>query len=92
MEIATRSKTQAKRNNRATYVLVPGGWHGSWCWKRVRKALQDAGHEVFTHNRILNWNALRLLNGFELVLILLFLVRANQLCQTTLNDFDLLRP
>ena len=41
---------------------------------------------------LLNWNALRLLNGFELVLVLLFLVRANQLCQTTLNDFDLLRP
>ena len=48
MEIATRSKTQPKGNNRATYVLVHGGWHGSWCWKRVRKALQDAGHEVFT--------------------------------------------
>src|SRR5882672_12445098 len=48
MEITTRSKAQHKGNNRATYVLVPGGWHGSWCWKRVRKALQDAGHEVFT--------------------------------------------
>ena len=32
----------------ATYVLVHGAWHGSWCWKRVRKALQDAGHDVFT--------------------------------------------
>jgi len=32
----------------ATYVLVHGAWHGSWCWKRVRKALQNAGHEVFT--------------------------------------------
>jgi pimeloyl-ACP methyl ester carboxylesterase len=49
MEIATTSKTQPKRNNSATFVLVHGGWHGSWCWKRVRKALQDAGHEVFTH-------------------------------------------
>jgi hypothetical protein len=48
MEIATRSKAQHKGNNRATYVLVPGGWHGSRCWKRGRKALQDAGHEVFT--------------------------------------------
>ena len=48
MEIATRSRTQPKGNNRAIYVLVHGGWHGSWCWKRVRKALQDAGHEVFT--------------------------------------------
>ena len=32
----------------ATFVLVHGAWHGSWCWKRVRKALQARGHEVFT--------------------------------------------
>jgi pimeloyl-ACP methyl ester carboxylesterase len=32
----------------STFVLVHGAWHGSWCWKRVRKALQARGHEVFT--------------------------------------------
>jgi pimeloyl-ACP methyl ester carboxylesterase len=32
----------------ATFVLVHGAWHGSWCWARVRKALQAQGHEVFT--------------------------------------------
>jgi pimeloyl-ACP methyl ester carboxylesterase len=32
----------------ATFVLVHGAWHGSWCWKRVRRVLQAAGHEVFT--------------------------------------------
>jgi len=32
----------------ATFVLVQGAWHGSWCWKRVRKALQAKGHDVFT--------------------------------------------
>jgi len=32
----------------ATFVLVHGGWHGSWCWKRVRNALQARGHDVFT--------------------------------------------
>jgi len=32
----------------AIFVLVHGAWHGSWCWKRVRKALQAGGHEVFT--------------------------------------------
>ena len=32
----------------ATFVLVHGAWHGSWCWKRVRGALQERGHEVFT--------------------------------------------
>ncbi len=31
-----------------TFVLVHGAWHGSWCWKRVRRALQSQGHEVFT--------------------------------------------
>jgi pimeloyl-ACP methyl ester carboxylesterase len=31
-----------------TFVLVHGAWHGSWCWKRVRRALQQQGHEVFT--------------------------------------------
>src|SRR5260370_20133080 len=29
-------------------VLVHGAWHGSWCWKRARRALQARGHEVFT--------------------------------------------
>ena len=31
-----------------TFVLVHGAWHGSWCWTRVRRALQQQGHEVFT--------------------------------------------
>ena len=34
--------------NQATYVLVHGAWHGSWCWKRVRQQLGDTGHQVFT--------------------------------------------
>jgi pimeloyl-ACP methyl ester carboxylesterase len=32
----------------ATFVLVHGAWHGSWCWQRVRAALQRNGHEVYT--------------------------------------------
>jgi pimeloyl-ACP methyl ester carboxylesterase len=32
----------------STFVLVHGAWHGSWCWKHVRRALQEQGHEVFT--------------------------------------------
>ncbi|HTX24185.1 MAG TPA: alpha/beta fold hydrolase [Steroidobacteraceae bacterium] len=32
----------------STFVLVHGAWHGSWCWRRVRRLLQLAGHEVFT--------------------------------------------
>lgn len=32
----------------ATFVLVHGGWHGGWCWKKVVPLLRAAGHEVFT--------------------------------------------
>jgi pimeloyl-ACP methyl ester carboxylesterase len=32
----------------ATFILVHGAWHGSWCWQRVRQRLQAAGHSVFT--------------------------------------------
>ena len=30
------------------YVLIHGGWHGSWCWTRVRRLLVAEGHRVFT--------------------------------------------
>lgn len=32
----------------ATFLLVHGAWHGSWCWQRVRRLLRAAGHEVIT--------------------------------------------
>src|SRR5205809_2952479 len=31
-----------------SFVLIHGAWHGSWCWKRVRRLLQAQGHDVFT--------------------------------------------
>lgn len=31
-----------------TFVLVHGGWHGGWCWKKVVPLLSAAGHRVFT--------------------------------------------
>src|SRR5437762_6823714 len=31
-----------------SFVLTHGAWHGSWCWKRVRRLLQAQGHDVFT--------------------------------------------
>jgi pimeloyl-ACP methyl ester carboxylesterase len=30
----------------ATYALLPGAWHGAWCWKRVAPLLIEAGHRV----------------------------------------------
>src|SRR3984893_14721893 len=31
-----------------TFVLVHGGWHGGWCWRRVADRLQRRGHKVYT--------------------------------------------
>jgi pimeloyl-ACP methyl ester carboxylesterase len=31
-----------------TFVLVHGGWHGGWCWRRVTPLLLAGGHEVHT--------------------------------------------
>jgi pimeloyl-ACP methyl ester carboxylesterase len=30
------------------FVLVHGGRHGGWCWRRVAPLLRRAGHEVYT--------------------------------------------
>ena len=32
----------------ATYVLVHGGGHGGWCYRKVAALLRQAGHEVVT--------------------------------------------
>lgn len=32
----------------SVFILVHGAWHGSWCWKHVRKHLRGLGHEIFT--------------------------------------------
>ncbi len=31
----------------ATFVLVPGAWHGAWCWRRVADRLTARGHKVY---------------------------------------------
>jgi pimeloyl-ACP methyl ester carboxylesterase len=31
----------------ADFVLVPGAWHGAWCWKRVLAPLWERGHRAF---------------------------------------------
>lgn len=32
--------------SRKTFLLVPGAWHGPWCWARVAEPLERAGHRV----------------------------------------------
>jgi pimeloyl-ACP methyl ester carboxylesterase len=29
-------------------VLIHGGWHGGWCWRKVARQLRNQGHDVFT--------------------------------------------
>jgi pimeloyl-ACP methyl ester carboxylesterase len=35
-----------KEKSMATFVLVPGGWHGSWSFEAVVPLLERAGHAV----------------------------------------------
>ncbi len=35
-------------NRLSTFVFVPGGWHGGWCWRRVADPLRAQGHDVYT--------------------------------------------
>lgn len=30
----------------SVYALVPGAWHGAWCWEHVAPLLAEAGHRV----------------------------------------------
>ena len=32
---------------RKTFVLVPGAWHGAWCWRRVADRLIAQGHAAY---------------------------------------------
>jgi len=34
----------------ATFVLVHGAWHGSWCWRELAGELERRGHEVEAPN------------------------------------------
>lgn len=42
------TRTRDSSGKKATYVLVHGGGHGGWCWKRVADPLRVAGHDVYT--------------------------------------------
>lgn len=45
-EQAPAPKPKAK-TKKATFMLVHGGGHGGWCWKRVAEPLRAAGHTVY---------------------------------------------
>lgn len=41
------TKAETITDNRHTFVLVHGAWHGGWCWKIVSEHLRARGHTVF---------------------------------------------
>ena len=45
---ATLAAANGKSTKSGTFVLVPGAWHGGWCYGRTAKLLRDRGHIVFT--------------------------------------------
>lgn len=48
---AASASSRAEQSNTAkracTFVLVHGGWHGGWCWRRVADRLHRQGQVVF---------------------------------------------
>jgi pimeloyl-ACP methyl ester carboxylesterase len=46
--MAASTASAAQKTRAKTFVLVHGAWHGGWCWRHVRAALEAAGHRVFT--------------------------------------------
>lgn len=46
--IASSRSLASQPNQKSTFILVHGAWHGGWCWRDVRRILQSAGHTVFT--------------------------------------------
>lgn len=44
----TRDGSVPPNTQALTYVLIPGGWHGAWCWRPVANRLRAAGHQAIT--------------------------------------------
>jgi pimeloyl-ACP methyl ester carboxylesterase len=45
--LADGAYAQTRADKPATFVLVPGAWHGAWCWRRVADRLTSRGHKVY---------------------------------------------
>ena len=41
------SEASAQPQTRKTFVLIHGGYHGGWCWKKVTDILERSGHKVY---------------------------------------------
>lgn len=38
---------QRPSDDTKNFVLVPGSWHGAWCWAKLSGELRERGHQVF---------------------------------------------
>jgi pimeloyl-ACP methyl ester carboxylesterase len=49
VSVAALGATQAmaQKNQRKTFVLVHGAYHGGWCWRLVADLLEALGHKVY---------------------------------------------
>jgi hypothetical protein len=47
MTATGRLVPQEQAGTSRTFVLIHGGWHGAWCWRRVIDLLEAMGHKVF---------------------------------------------
>lgn len=49
--VSSRAKSQVEQcsahPNPATFVLIPGAWHGGWCYAETARILRSRGHTVF---------------------------------------------
>ncbi|WP_233147912.1 alpha/beta fold hydrolase [Mycobacterium sp. IS-836] len=43
-----QASSPAKAMQGSTYVLIPGAWHGAWCWRPVARRLRAANHRAIT--------------------------------------------
>jgi pimeloyl-ACP methyl ester carboxylesterase len=48
LALATRFARAQAPDERRTFVLVHGLFHGGWCWRPVADSLRSKGHRVFT--------------------------------------------
>lgn len=47
MSMFASESAAGKADKPATFVLVPGAWHGAWCYRRVADLLTARGHKVY---------------------------------------------
>jgi pimeloyl-ACP methyl ester carboxylesterase len=48
LPVTASAVADPKSSRPGTFVLVPGAWHGGWCYSRTARLLRDRGHVVFT--------------------------------------------